>query len=82
MRQLELVIMKAFGFAVICRRTWQSFFSLTPGRHAIANVIYGGYSTLSNTERRQETNQEKRGRVFICVSGLFQVKSQYFQLNR
>lgn len=82
MRQLELIIMKAFGFAVICTRTWQSFFSLTPGRHAIANVIQNSYSTLSNTEPRQEINQKKIGRVFIRASGLFQVKSQYFQINR
>lgn len=81
MRQLELRIMKAFGFAVICTRTWQSFFSLTPGHHAVANVIYGSYSTLSNTDPRHETNQEKIRRIFKSVSGPFRVKSQYLQIN-
>lgn len=80
MGQVEL-IMKAFGFAVICTRTWQSFCSLTPGPHVVANAIDGSYSTWSDPDSRHESDQEDIGSVFICVLGLFQVKSQHFHIN-
>lgn len=79
MKQLELKIMKALGFAVTCARTWQSFFSLPLGRHAVADGIRGGYSTSSNTKRRQETNQEKTGRVFIAFQGFFRSNRNTFK---
>lgn len=66
MGQVEVIIMKAFGSAAICTRTWQSGGSPTPGQHAVANVTAGSYSPWSDPDSRHEPDQDI-GSVLIRV---------------